>query len=229
VVLKTYKMKKVFFLLVGILFLGSTLTNAQTQNRRFSLFADPQLSWFTSDTKKFQPNGSVGGFNIGFTADKYFADRYAFYTGLSINNLGGNLKYKEAGYKLETRDSTYIIDAGTNVKLKAQYLTIPIGLKFKTNEIGYLTFFAQVGVSGYLRLKASAWDDKDKVDKETATQQFNLAFATYHVGAGVEYSLGGPSSIQAGIVYTNGILEAYKAGYGKVSIGSLSLRIGIVF
>jgi len=222
-------MKRVFFIISGLLLLSSMLTNAQSSNRRFSIFADPQLSWFTSDTKKFEPNGSVGGFNIGFTADKYFADRYAFFTGLSINNLGGNLLYKEAGYKLVTRDSTYDITAGTSVKLKAQYLTMPLGLKFKTNEIGYFSFFAQVGVSGYLRIKASAWESRNKIDKETATDQFNRVFASYHFGAGVEYSLGGPSSIQTGIVYTSGITDAYKAGYGKVSLGGLSLRIGIVF
>jgi hypothetical protein len=222
-------MKKVFYIIVCSLLLGSNIANAQTQNRRFSIFADPQLSWFTSDTKKFSPNGVVGGFNVGFTADKYFADRYAIYTGLSINNLGGNIKYNEAGYKLETRDSTYTITPGTNIKLKAQYLTVPVGLKFKTNQIGYVSFFAQVGVSGHIRLKASAWDDKDKIDKETSTAQFNFAFASYNIGAGIEYSLGGPSSVQAGITYSNGFTEAYKAGYGNVSIGSLSLRIGIVF
>lgn len=222
-------MKRLYSIALCILLAGLTVVNAQTQKRSFSIFADPQISWFTSDTKKFQPNGTVGGFNIGFTADKFFADRYAIYTGVSINNLGGNLKYKEGGYKLETRDSTYNIDAGTNLKLKAQYLTVPVGLKFKTNEIGYLTFFAQVGVSGYIRLKGNAWDEKDNVDKETATDQFNFFFASYHIGAGIEYSLGGQSSLQAGITYTNGMMEAYKAGYGKVSVGSLSLRVGLVF
>jgi hypothetical protein len=222
-------MKKVFFLVVGLTLLTSISSSSQSTNRSFSLFADPQFSWFTSDTKKFTPNGSVGGFNIGFTADKYFAERYAFYTGVSINNIGGNIKYVDAGYKLETTDATYTIAPGTNVKLKAQYLTVPVGLKFKTNQIGYLAFFAQVGVSGYLRLKASAWDDVDNIDKETVTKQFNLAFTSYHIGAGVEYSLGGSSSIQAGLTYMSGITEAYKAGYGKVSLGSLALRVGIVF
>lgn len=222
-------MKKVLYVVIGILLVNINMVKAQQQNRRFSIFADPQLSWFTSDTKKFKPDGTVMGFNIGFTADKYFAERYAFFTGLSINNLGGNLKYVEGGYKLETRDSTYEIDPGTSIKLKAQYLTVPLGLKFKTNEIGYFTFTAQVGISGHIRLKGAAWDDTNNIDKETATQQFNLAFASYHVGAGFEYSLGGPSSLQAGIIYSNGIFEAYKAGYGKVSLGSLSLRIGIVF
>jgi len=206
-----------------------TVARAQQQTRRFSIFADPQLSWFTSDTKQFKSDGTLMGFNIGFTADKYFAERYAIFTGLSINNLGGNLKYMKDGYKLETRDSTYKIDAGTSIKLKAQYLTVPLGLKFKTNEIGYFTFTAQVGVSGHVRLKGAAWDETNSIDKETATQQFNLFFGSYLVGAGAEYSLGGSSSLQAGIIYSNGIFEAYKAGYGKVSVGSLSLRIGIVF
>ncbi|RPH30747.1 MAG: PorT family protein [Bacteroidales bacterium] len=221
-------MKKILFL-VGLFLVNLTIVKAQQQTRRFSIFADPQLSWFTSDTKKFKSDGAVMGFNIGFNADKYFAERYAIFTGLSINNLGGNLKYVEDGYKLETRDSTYNIDAGTTIKLKAQYLSVPLGLKFKTNEIGYLTFTAQVGVSGHIRLKGAAWDETHNIDKETATKQFNLLFASYHVGAGAEYSLGGSSSIQAGIIYSSGIFSAYDAGYGKVSLGSLALRIGVVF
>ena len=220
-------MKRVLFIAICFLFLNE-LVDAQT-TRRFSLFADPQLSWFTSDTRKFDPNGSIGGFNIGFTYDKYFAERYAIFLGLSINNVGGNLKYQETGYKLETRDNTYTVPRGSNVKLKAQFLNVPVGLKFKTNEIGYVSFNAQVGVSGSIRLKASVWEDSNNIEKETITQQFNQVYGSYFIGGGVEYSLGGPSSLQAGIIYSNGITEAYSAGFGKISIGSLSLRIGIVF
>jgi hypothetical protein len=222
-------MKRILFIIVGLFLMNTTLTKAQSTNRSFSIFADPQVSWFTSDTKKFEPNGSVTGFNIGFTADKYFAERYAFYTGVSVNNLGGNIKYMEAGYKLESTDATYDITPGTSIKLKAQYLTIPVGLKFKTNQIGYLAFFAQVGASGYVRLKASAWEEVNQISKETVSKQFNLAFSSYHIGAGVEYSLGGSSSLQAGLTYMNGFTDAYKAGYGKVSLGGISLRVGIVF
>lgn len=222
-------MKRLFIIVIAILLVNITIVKAQNQKRSFSIFADPQISWLTSDTKQFKPDGSVGGFNIGFSADKYFAERYAISTGLSVNSLGGNLKYMRDGYVLSTRDDDYVIDSGSTVKLKAQYLSLPIGLKFKTNEIGYFTFFAQVGVSGSIRLKGTATEETLQIDKETATKQFNLLFASYHIGAGAEYSLGGSSSIQVGIIYSNGIFEAYKAGYGKVSIGSLSLRIGIVF
>ncbi|MDD2197722.1 MAG: hypothetical protein PHW91_11105, partial [Bacteroidales bacterium] len=45
--------------------------SGQAQYLQFGVFADPQLSWFTSDTKKFSPNGSVFGFNAGFSLERY--------------------------------------------------------------------------------------------------------------------------------------------------------------
>ncbi|HCT30121.1 MAG TPA: hypothetical protein DIW31_05190 [Bacteroidales bacterium] len=221
-------MKKVFLFATVLLFVNITLVNAQQQSRRFSIFADPQISWLTSDTKKFEPNGSVMGFNIGFSADKYFGDRYAITTGLSINNLGGNIKYKVDG-TIETVDEKYSIDSGMTVKLKSQYLTVPLGLKFRTNEIGYFTFTAQVGLAGHIRLKGVVWEDTQNIDKETATKEFSIGFASYFIGAGAEYSLGGSSSIQVGIIYANGITQTFKTSFGKISYGSLSLRVGVVF
>lgn len=221
-------MKKAFIVVIALLLANISLVNAQKQGRRFSIFADPQVAWLTSDTKKFEPNGSVMGFNIGFSADKYFADNYAITTGLSINNLGGNIKYNVKG-SIETVDSTYNIDPGMTVKLKSQYLTIPLGLKFRTNEIGYFTFTAQVGLAGHIRLKGVVWEDTQNIDKETATKEFAVGFASYFIGAGTEYSLGGSSSIQVGVIFSNGITQTFKTNFGKVSYGSLSLRVGIVF
>lgn len=221
-------MKRITILISSLLLVNTFVLKAQKQERRFSIFVDPQLSWVTSDTKKFKSDGALMGVNIGFSADKYFADRYAISTGLSINNIGGNLKYNVNG-SLETKDGDYTITSGSTVKLKAQYISLPLGLKFKTNEIGYLTFTAQVGVLGHARLKGLVWEDNNNVDKETATKQFDLFFASYYIGAGTEYSLGGASSIQAGIIYANGFTNTFKAGDGKISFGSLSLRIGVVF
>jgi len=221
-------MKNALKLVIVLLLLNITVVKAQQESRRFSIFADPQASWMTSDTKKFKPNGSVIGFNIGFSYDKYFADRYAITTGLSINNLGGNLKFK-VDDKIETVDDEYPIDSGMTVKMKSQYLTIPLGLKFRTNEIGYFTFTAQVGLAGHIRLKGVVWEDTQKIDKETATKEFAIGFASYFLGAGAEYSLGGSSSIQFGVIYANGITQTFKTNFGKVSYGSLSLRVGVVF
>ncbi len=202
----------------------------QAQYLQFGVFADPQLSWFTSDTKKFSPNGSVFGFNAGFSLERYFADRYAITTGASISNIGGNIKYKEEDYILKTRDGEYPIAVNSNVKVKGQYINVPLGLKFKTNEIGYTTFFAHLGVIGHVKLKGFAWEDTNGVDREVLeNEQLNFGFVSYMFGAGMQYSLGGPSAIQVGLTYANGMTAAFDAGYGMISIGSLSLKLGLIF
>lgn len=205
-------------------------STVEAQNIRFGVFADPQLSWFTSDTKQFTPNGPLFGFNAGFSFERFFADRYAISTGASISNLGGNLIYNQDGYSLKTRDGDYEILSGYNVKFKGQYISVPLGFKFKTNEIGYTTFYAQLGLSGHVRLKGYAWQEENNVDREVLdNEQINLAFLSYMFGAGLEYSLGGPSALQTGITFSNSITPTFKAGYGNIGIGSVALRIGLVF
>jgi hypothetical protein len=202
----------------------------KAQYLQFGVFADPQLSWFSSDTKRFSPNGIVLGFNAGFAFEKYFADRYAITSGASITGLGGNLKYNENGYTLDTRDDIYNITAGSNVKFKGQYINVPLGLKFKTNEIGYSTYYAQLGINGNLKLKGVAWEESNGIEKEVLDKsQTHFGFLSYMFGLGMQYSLGGPSSIQVGLNYSNGMTPAFKAGYGRISIGSVGFRVGLVF
>ena len=38
------------------------------------------------------------------------------------------------------------LNADEEITYKIQYLSIPIGLKLKTNQIGYLTFFTNIGL-----------------------------------------------------------------------------------
>jgi hypothetical protein len=216
------------FLVALVLFLFGFKSHAQYL--QFSVFADPQLSWFTSDTKRFSPNGPVFGFNAGFSFERYFADRYAISSGASISSIGGNLKYNEEGYMLKTRDGEYPIAVNSNVRVKGQYINVPLGLKFKTNEIGYTTFYAHLGIIGHLKLKGFAWQDEAGVDKEVLEkEQLHFGFVSYMFGAGMQYSLGGPSAIQVGITYASGMTPVYDAGYGMISLGDLSLRLGLVF
>ncbi len=204
------------------------LFNSAKAQFSFGVFADPQLSWFNSDTKKYDPNGSVASLNVGFTAEKYFAERYAISTGLSLNSLGGNIRFSDV-FTLETKDGNYTVAAGDNVKFKAQYITMPLGFKFRTNQIGYSTYYATVGLKGNIRLKGFAWEETNNVDRETATDHFAFAFASYYIGAGMEYSLGSESAIQLGVAFTSGLTKFLDVDNGSLVSQSLSLRIGVVF
>ncbi len=201
-----------------------------SQGYQFGIFVDPQLAWFNSDTKKFTSNGSIFGYDIGFVGERYFAQRYAVLFGLSLEGLGGNLKYNETGFNIITRDGTYPIAANSNVEYRGQYINAPIGLKFRTVEIGYLSIFAQVAIKGHFKLKGYVWEKSSGIDKEVVTNdQVHWAFASYSIGAGIEHSLGGPSAVQTGIQFTNSFTPVYKAGHGHIGVASFSLRIGLVF
>ena len=230
-------MKRILKYLATACLVASLFLSANSQNIKFGVFVDPQLSWFTSDTKKLTPNGPVFGVNAGFAFEKYFADRYAITSGASINFIGGNLKYNEPDFKIETRDSLYTIGTDASAKIKGQYITIPLGFKFKTNEIGYETFYAQLGLAGNIRIKGYVWEDWNKIDKEVVVnEQLPLGFVSYYFGAGVEYSLGGPSAIQLGLTFSNGLTSAFDVDHektapsnGKITLGALSLRVGMSF
>jgi len=221
-------MRKVKVLTVIVFFALLTNSNKSKAQFSFGVFADPQLSWFSSDTKKYDPNGPIASFNVGFSAEKYFAERYALSTGLSLNSLGGNIRFTE-DFILKTRDGEYTLKSGDNLKLKAQYVTLPIGFKFRTNQIGYNTFFATIGLKGNIKLKGFAWNDTNTVEKETATDHFSWGFASYYIGAGMEYSLGGESALQFGVTFTDGLSKFLDLNNGVLSSQCLSLRIGVVF
>ncbi|MCB8964708.1 MAG: outer membrane beta-barrel protein [Bacteroidales bacterium] len=214
--------------IIAVIGLLTLMVNHAKAQFSFGVFVDPQLSWFNSDTKKYDPNGSVASFNVGFTADKYFAQRYALSSGLSLNSLGGNLKFAEP-FALKTNDSTYTVAVGKSIKLKAQYITLPVGFKFRTNQIGYNTFFANVGLKANFRIKGFAWDDSNGVDRETATDHFKFAFVAYYIGVGMERSLGDESALQFGLSFTSGLSKILDTENGSIMSQSLSLRVGIVF
>jgi hypothetical protein len=212
---------------IGLILLGNQLANAQKYS--FGVFVDPQLSWFNSDTKRYDPNGPVVGLNIGFNADKFFAKRYAFSSGLSINTLGGNIRLMQSTYTLKTVDGTYNIAIGDNIKLKSQYLTMPVGFKFRTNQIGYTTYFANVGISGSIRIRSYAWNDTNNVSRETTQTDMAWGFASYYLGIGGEYSLGGESAILFGITWNDGLTRIIELPNSTITSQSLALKVGIIF
>ncbi len=53
-----------------------------------------------------------------------------------------------------TDNQSIIIDPGQSVKMNLQYLDIPLGLKLKTEELGYGTFFLQLGFNPMFNINA---------------------------------------------------------------------------
>ncbi len=213
--------------IIVIIFLFSFLY-IQSQDLRFGVFVDPLLSWLTPDTKNINRDGLRIGIKGGLILDKYFAKNYAFTTGVSISNMGGNLHYKDSVI-IETLETKQILNPESRVEYKLQYVSVPVGLKFKTNQIGYFTFFAQLGFTPQVNIKAKADASDNQIDNENISKELNPFNISYFFGGGLEYSIGGNTALIGGIIFNNGFIDVLSSKNVKETLSFLSIRFGIMF
>jgi hypothetical protein len=216
--------KKFVLILTAILF----VFNLTGQDLQFGVFVNPGISWMKTDLSRIQGDGTRIGVNFGLTADRYFADHYAFATGISIHNTGGVLKYKE-GKVLLTNSGQDSLRAGSSVKYNLQYIHIPWALKFKTTEIGYTTFFAQLGLNTMINIRTRASVEDMGINSEAVPEEINLFYMGYHISAGVQYKIVGNTALIGGISYTNGFTDITQESDEKTVMHCFEVRIGVVF
>jgi len=198
------------------------------QSTRISMSVHPQLVWFTSDNDKVKNNGVTTGINTLLEMDFFFAERYAFYTGISLDNTGGRLSYSDTIlFKVSGEEKS--IPSGTELKYRLQYLGIPLGLKLKTQEIGYTTFFINLGFTPMINLRSRIYGTGVFPDKSNGKDETGLFNINYFLSAGVEYSLGGSTSLTGGLGYTSGFMDVTARPDDKINSRSLFIKAGILF
>jgi hypothetical protein len=218
-------------LIALIITIGITKIAAQSQTR-FSVFANPSINWLSSDVKTILSNKAAFGYDIGLTIDKFFAEKYAFSTGISIGSYGGELNYKGIS-KFSTSDGDTSLVAGTNVNYNLQYIHVPLGLRFKSVEIGYFTIYANLGLNNSFNIKASATsnDTKKVLESSNVKNMISLYNLGYFIGGGTEYSLGGGTALIFGVNYNVGFVDITGSDYDNAVItsSSIAFRLGLLF
>lgn len=212
-------MKKASALTVLAL-MGSMLTNAQdtqsTKKFRLGLEVCPNMGWITTDAKGLESDGSRLGFRFGLLGDVQLGDNanYFFSTGLFLNNVGFKTKTS-----FSTTDSSGTVRTTTLTgENKLQYVELPISVKLKTNEIGYMTYFGQIGFDvGVLTAAKGKSGDGDFEDVSDFVSPIRVALA---VGGGLEYNFSGNTSALVGIKYSNGFTNVNK---DKVTVGGVDV------
>lgn len=209
-------MKKVFAT-ICLLSLSATWVQAQDHAVRFGIKASPNLGFMSPNTKELKNDGTRFGYTFGLMGDFAIGStgNYAFATGLYLNNVGGQVTLPAKDVNLEH-------------KMRYQYVELPITLKLKTNEIGYMTYYGQVGFGAAFNVAAKA--DLDIYDAATGTKitskdndfmkNTNLFKASLVVGAGFEYNFSGNTALQVGITYNNGFTNIFN-GYKATTDGDL--------
>jgi hypothetical protein len=205
---------------------------AQEKNIRFGVFADPVIAWFSSDTKETKNDGARPGINFGFTFNKYFDKNYSFSTGLSLLNAGGRLTNADTVVMAFNNFNTKVAP-GEPMVYRIQYLNIPLGLKFESDQIGYTRFFVDLGLDAKVVLGGKVDVPSKEIEKEAAADELNLFNIGYHMMAGIEYSLGGNTGVILGLGYENNFLDVTNdinsQPTDRIKHNIIRFRIGINF
>lgn len=228
----------------------------ESKNFRLGLHFDPYITWYSPvDQKKFDNGGTKMKFSLGAVTDFKLGGNVWLSAGASFSFLGGAINYLESnvsdtinspdtyGYFLNNDNeiidydnvmlgdtsfltgNTFIQPTSRNYKVR--YLTIPLNLKIKTKEIGYLTYFGQFGVINHIKLGSVKIDDEGagyNVDAngaltESASPDLTALISdkepsiyqvAVNLGGGAEYNISGSTSLFASIQFNYGLNSAIK-------------------
>jgi hypothetical protein len=211
---------------------ASAQSNYDEQKFHFGLKASPVFSWARIEAPGAESNGLRIGFTYGLMTEFAFTRNYAFATGVDVSYRGGKYKQKVTGIntvnlQFETID--------INRTQKFQIIDIPLTLKLKTNEIGYIKYYGMFGgVPGFIvqaheNIESSNQNvvtDKSKRGNQSDFSFFNVSL---HVGLGIEYNLGGSTAFTTGIHYSNGLIDVWKEKNSQMRLDAITLNIGVLF
>ncbi|MFC5282956.1 porin family protein [Pedobacter alpinus] len=214
-------MKKI--LLASLFTLATLSLFAQEDFKGFKLglTAHPNFGWIRSDIDGIKSNGLRAGFTYGLVGDFYFADNYAFSTGLQLTTINGQTESEKVDSK------------GQQKIYKLQYIEIPATLKLSTNEMNGLKFYGQFGLGNAFNVRAK----QDIKDSPIATQNVEntdiydeVAFyrASLIIGGGAQFFVGEKTAVDLGLSFNNGFTDI-KKGEGTLKSSYLGLNLAVYF
>ncbi len=183
---------------------------------RFGLHFSPNISWIKPDTKWYEKGKNGLSFSYGINTEFSLSKNYAFLTGLSITGIKASATFPGI-FIQEINNTDTIIPATVDASYKTKYVTLPLTLKMKTNEIGYMTYYGQFGfelgakyqAKGDLTYKRTGQSSDPTFTDEDLKKEVALLRAALVIGGGFEYNLSGNTNIMVGITFSNGFSNFY--------------------
>lgn len=208
---------------------GSPKNEGLVQNPKFrmGLSFSGVVSWFAPNGGDDFVNPDGARFNIGYGLHTDFGlgtnHNYYFSTGIFALNTGGTLvyNYKNEAGKIAVRTIDY----------RFNYINIPLTVMLRTNEIGYIVYFARVGIDNGLEFK-SIYNSKDLMpdgtvlskEKEDSPNFGVLYRAGLHIEGGAEFNLTGTTNFFVALEWNNGLTNVFSKDAKAVSSESSDLE-----
>jgi hypothetical protein len=205
-------MKKIYFLLV--LALTVQISKADDFRKfRFGLAAAPNVSWLKPDATALGSGKPSLKFSYGLMTEFGLSDNYYFATGVNVLTMGGSLTFRDTiGFFPNDTINFFRL---TERQYTMQYVDIPLTLKMRTNEIGYMRYFGQFGLNLGFNTKSRARDkgfiagtETTLADRDITKTDVQLFRVGLNVGFGFEYNLVGNTAMVVSVNYNNGFTNA---------------------
>jgi len=184
-------------------------TSQEYQKLRLGIYGDFGFSYLKPKSKSFESKGVRGSYAYGLLVDINFTHNYTFSTGVKYASYGGKMDFNDTVSVDGDRKDGLMLR-----KYRVNYLEIPLALKMKTNQMGYITPFVQLGLHNGFRLSADN-DDEFTFGSSTLTSEGNdymnnTSFyrLSLEFSIGAEYEISQSFSAFALLSFHNGLTNS---------------------
>ena len=211
-------MKNITFL--TLLFILALCYHSNAQNDiRFGFQLSPNLTWLITNDNTITREGTNIGLRLGVMGEYYFAERYAITGGLGFafgqgggltHERGGNFFPNSALTNPNLNSGAGSLPDGVELGYQVQYIEIPLGLKLRTDEIGYLRYFAEVPVFTFsfrAQSKGAIFAPDISEENLDINKDITPVNISWGVGGGIEFSITSNAVLIAGIYYNNNFID----------------------
>lgn len=217
-------MNRKFFLIFSSFVIHISISFSQGIKLGFEI--NSGLSWMKENSTTFDNQFAKFSIDGGLALENYFTNNYAIYSGIKLASLNYKLLFLENS-SLIVDGNTQIINKGEKVNLNLQYLNIPLGIKMKTNRIGYSSYYVNLGLNSYMNIKSEA--SSSIFNNVSISKEINFLNISYYFLLGFEYNIVGETNLIFGIKYNNGFIDVLTKKSSHETIKQLVFSTGIMF
>lgn len=220
-------------ILVTFLVILSSSSFAQFKKYTFGLKAAPHIGWMKPNLDKYEGNGAKLGFGWGFISELGFSENHCLTTGFNVIFSGGNLKFPTSVDSIPAQGTM-----SRAYSLKS--IEIPLTLKMRTNTIGSMRYYGQIGLGTSFRIGAKKSDEftynSTTISSEKATyDKVSFLRESLIIGLGGEYTLSAGTTLSVGLALNNGFTDMLTdknnltAKKEKATANFVELNLAVLF
>lgn len=188
------------------------------QKVKFGVMFSPHISsnrieesFEKSEEITFDKNPAGIRFSAGPVLDLYLQDKIAL-------SFGALYSVKKASFTFKSKISETGEQTEINPVINLQYVSLPVGIKFITNDIASKArLYLQIGGNLDIRIDENIKNKSDieKVIEDEFKEKFSkLIDAGLNLGTGIELDLGLSHSVFLGINYNRGLINVISKDFG---------------